>query len=344
MGEGLEGEQHGVWDYDFPTSANLLDITVDGKKIKALAQVSKQGFTYVFDRVTGEPVWPIEEREVPQSTVPGEKTSKTQPFPTKPPAFEKQGLTEDDLIDFTPELSAEALKIASDYELAPLFTPPIVKGTGKPVIVTPGDGGGANWTGAAVDPETGYLYVPSMNQPRAFHLGKPGPNRSNLDYVPTAWSIYIQGPQGLPLFKPPYSRVVAIDLNEGEHAWMQPHGDGPKDHPAIKDLNLGPLGDGDFPQAGAALVTKTLLFVTKGARGSGLGSTIGVGRGKGEFYISVYDKITGDYLGAIPLKLPPYGMPISYLLNGKQYIAVAGGGQGFDGEYRKPEVVVLSLP
>ena len=161
----FQGVHHGLWDYDFPAAPTLVDIKVDGRRIKAVAQVSKQGFTYVFDRATGKPVWPIEERPVPQSTVPGEQTSPTQPFPTKPPPFARQGLTTDDLIDFTPELRAEALQIVADYTLGPLFTPPSVVGENgkKGVLQMPSAAGGANWGGAGFDPETGYLFLQSAN-------------------------------------------------------------------------------------------------------------------------------------------------------------------------------------
>ena len=220
----FQGVHHGVWDYDFPTAPNLVDIEVDGKKIKALAQVSKQANTYVLDRVTGKPVWPIEEREVPQSSVPGERTSPTQPFPTKPLAFDRQGFTDDDVIDFTPELKAEGLKKLEGWARGPLFTPPSEKGT----LGLPSAGGGANWHGAAFDPETGIMYIPSNTTLASFSVTKPDPSRSNLDFV-TGWTN--AGPpravKGLPIVKPPYSRVTAIDLNTGEHEWMTPHGDGP---------------------------------------------------------------------------------------------------------------------
>ena len=191
----FQAVHHGLWDYDFPAAANLMDITVDGREIKALAQVSKQAFTYVLDRETGEPVWPIEEREVAPSTVPGERASKTQPFPTKPPAYDRQGLTEKDLIDFTPELRAEALEIFKDYSPSPLCTPPKLKAGGKPVINLPGWGGAANWPGAAVDPESGYLYVPSNTGLSVFTLGKPDPNRSNLSYTPVKWAHAVPVPK-----------------------------------------------------------------------------------------------------------------------------------------------------
>ena len=193
---------HGVWDYDVASAPNLVDVVVDGKPIKAVAQVSKTGFTYVFDRVTGKPVWPIEERSVPQSDVPGEKTYPTQPHPTKPPPFERLGITEDDLIDFTPELKAEAIEIAAGYRLGPIFTPPIVKGAGGKLgtIVVPGAAGGANFPGASVDPETGILYVESQTNPIGMAVVPTEPGTSDWDYViayqPT------RGPQGLPLVKP----------------------------------------------------------------------------------------------------------------------------------------------
>ncbi len=323
----FQAVHHGLWDYDLPSAANLMDITVDGRKIKALAQVSKQAFCYVLDRVTGEPVWPIVEREVLPSTVPGERASKTQPFPTKPPAYDRQGLSEDDLIDFTPELRAEALELFKKYAPSPVFTPPTVKDVGKPVVAMPGWGGGSNWPGAAVDPESGRLFVPSFTSPVSFTLGQPDPNRSNLRYTP-AGIDGVAGPQGLPLVKPPYGRVTAIDMSKGDHAWMQPHGDGPKDHPALKDLNLPPLGN---PGIYGPLATKTLLFVAGGGRG--------LEGGQAWRSMSVYDKATGEYLGAIPLPVSLNGNPMTYLHEGKQYIAyTGGGGRG------KPELVALALP
>jgi quinoprotein glucose dehydrogenase len=331
----FQAVHHGLWDYDFPAAANLMDITVDGRKIKALAQISKQAFTYVFNRETGEPVWPIEEREVPRSKVPGEYTSKTQPFPTKPPAFDQQGITEADLIDFTPELHAEAVEILKRYAPSSLFTPPGVEGVGKPVIMVPGDGGGANWPGAGVDPESGRLFVPSRTVPAVFTVKKGDASRTNFDYAPAQWGSGVPGPQGLPILKPPYSRVTAIDMNLGDHAWMQVHGQGPTAHEALRKLNLPPLGSSRFP-AGGPLITKTLLFVSKGGRGGG--------EEHAERHVSVYDKRSGDYLGAIPFPMPVEGNPISYLYEGKQYIAAAGGGQVFFGKYAKPELVVMRLP
>ena len=223
----------------------------------------------MLDRRTGAPVWPIEERPVPQSTVPGERTSPTQPFPTKPPAYERQGVTESDLIDFTPELKAAALEVFKQFETGPIFTPPSEKGT----IVNPGWAGGANWAGASFDPETGTLYVPSMTSPIVVQLVKPNAERSNLLYArggtqmpPTL--------DGLPLLKPPYGRVTAIDLNKGDTKWVAAIGDGPRNHPLLKDLKLPALG---APIRNAAMVTKTLLFVAMGAGNLGGGRNLPVG-------------------------------------------------------------------
>ena len=302
---------HGLWDYDFPTPPQLVDITVDGRDIKALAQVSKQAFTYVLDRVTGDPVWDIEERPVPASDVPGERASPTQPFPTKPAPFDRQGVSEDCLIDLTPELLAEAKKIASKFRMGPLFTPP---STGAGTLMLPSAGGGANWPGAAVDPETGVLYVPSSTRISVHPLAKPDPARSNLDYVGSFFAS-AAGPRGLPLVKPPWGRVTAIDLNTGEHLWMTPNGHGPKAHPALAGLDLPMLGGG----RGAPLLTATLLFVTQ-RRGRG---------DKNSPRINVFDKATGELLGHVPLPDTAHGNPITYMVGGRQYIVVAVGGGSF---------------
>ena len=320
----FQGVHHGVWDYDFPAAPILVDINVNGKPVKAVAQVSKQGFTYVCDRKTGVPVWPIEERPVPQSTVPGERSSATQPHPTKPPAYERQGVTESDLIDFTPELKQAALEIFKQFEAGPLFTPPSEKGT----IVNPGWAGGANWAGASFDPETGTLYVPSMTSPIVVQLVKPNAERSNLLYArggtqmpPTL--------DGLPLLKPPYGRVTAIDLNKGDTKWVAPIGDGPRNHPLLKDLKLPALG---APIRNAALVTKSLLFVAMGAGNLGGGRNLPVGGrplSKPEIEptkLRVYDKATGAPLWEFDPPARPLASPMTYSYQGKQYIVVAAGG------------------
>lgn len=309
---------HGLWDYDFPTAGNLADVVVDGKKIPVIAQVSKQAFAYVLDRRTGKPVWPIEERAVPASTVPGERASETQPFPTKPLAYDQQGITVDDLIDFTPELRAKALEAIQNFEIGPLYTPPIVSGEKRGIIQIPGDGGGTNWPGAALDPETGILYVPSSTSPGGRALAAPDPARSNFNFVAATANSGAPRIEGLKIVKPPWARITAIDLNTGEHVWMTPNGWGPVDHPALKDLNLGPLGQ----SSGGPLVTKTLLFVNQ--RG-------GIDE-KNSPRINVYDKATGEWLGHIPLPESPHGNPITFSVDGRQHIAVAvGGGPYFTG-------------
>ncbi|MGE3509600.1 MAG: PQQ-binding-like beta-propeller repeat protein, partial [Vicinamibacterales bacterium] len=207
---------HDVWDYDLPAAPILGDITVDGRRVKAVVQLTKHGFAFVFDRVTGTPVWPIEERPVPQSTVPGERTSPTQPIPTKPPPFARQGITVDDLIDFTPQLRAEAKTIADQYVYGPIFTPPIVQGTNgkKGLLQMPGWVGGADWNGGAFDPETGALYIPSVNAPIVSTLAPPDPKTSDFRFMNPLGirDRTIVGPQGLPLLKPPYGTIVKIDL------------------------------------------------------------------------------------------------------------------------------------
>ena len=315
---------HGLWDYDFPTAPNLVDITVNGRKIEALAQVSKQAFTYVFDRVSGEPVWPIEERPVPQSTVPGEQSSPTQPFPTKPPAFDRQGVSEEDLLDLTPELLAEAKERAKRFVLGPIYTPPTLPTEDKVgTLFLPSTGGGANWYGAAVDPETGWLYVPSATSPGVYPLSKPDAARSNLAYTGSFFAS-AAGPQGLPLVKPPWARVTAIDLNTGEIRWMTPNGWGPVDHPALAGIDTGMLG-GSY---GAPLLTKSLLFVTQSGRGE-----------KNSPRLNVFDKRTGELLGHVDLPGVPNANPVTYMHQGRQYIVVAtGGGPFFAGMEDAPDV------
>ena len=338
----FQAVHHGIWDYDFPCAPNLVDITVNGKKIKAVAAVSKQGFTYVFDRVTGEPVWPIEERPVnTATTVPGEKMYPTQPFPTKPPAFERQGVTEDDLIDFTPELRAEAKQIADQYVLGPIFSPNIVKGEGgkKSLLQLPSAAGGANWPGASVDPETGWLYVQSQTDPSSMSLMQPDQNRSDLKYMISLGDMNPPaGPQGLPLLKPPYRRITAIDLNKGDIAWQIPFGDGPREHPAIKHLNLGPLGS-HFPEGviaeGGLLVTKTLL-ITHIANVDELAQPRNA---KGSL-LQAYDKKTGELIASIPVDRHLHSSPMTCSAGGKQFILIAGGGGGVE----PSELIAFALP
>ena len=324
---------HGLWDWDFPTGPNLLDITVDGREIKALAQLSKQGFTYVFNRVTGEPVWPIEERPVPQGNVPGEWYSPTQPFPTKPPPFDRQGATLDDLIDFTPELRAEAVAIADRARFGPIFSPPVLRGAEKPYIQVPGAGGGANWQGAAVDPETGQLFISSSSTNIVVEVIKYDPP-ATVGYFTDPWGVGMQGPQGLSMFKPPYKRVTALDLNRGERVWTAPHGDGPRNHPALAHLDLPPLGGGGGISSGP-LVTPTLLIMNHGGRD--YEDVAASARS-----ISAYDKATGEHLGSVDLPAVPGGNPITYRHEGTQYLALAIGSAS--GEGSTPELIALRLP
>jgi quinoprotein glucose dehydrogenase len=325
---------HDLFDYDLPAAPMLIDITVDDRPIRALAQVTKQGFLFVLDRVTGEPVWPIEERPVPASTVPGEVASPTQPFPTKPPPFEHQSLTADDLIDFTPELRAEALEIVKRYRTGPMFMPPSVIGQ-EPAgtlgtIQLPGASGGAGWHGGTFDPDTGMLYVPSRTVAFVADLFAPDPARSDLRYRAGMREI-MNGPQGLPLMKPPYGRITAFDLNRGEQAWMVANGDGPRNHPALAALNLPPLGEA-VPSA--AIATKTLLFVTEGDRGTPR-SPVNVGGTK----FKALDKATGDKLWEIDLGAGANGTPMTFAHDGKQYVVVAIGGPE-----HPAELVALALP
>ena len=308
---------HGVWDYDLPAAPALVDITVDGRPIKAVVAISKQGFTYVFDRVTGEPVWPIIERPVPPSSIPGEELSPTQPFPTKPDPFEPQGITDETLIDFTPQLRQEALQGIEKFDYGPLFTPPSLRGT----IQFPGWSGGGEWHGASFDPDTGLFYIPSASAPIVVQLVEADPEKSNLNYVRGGASS-VGGPQGLPLTKPPYGRITAINLNTGEHEWMVPHGEGIRQQ--IIDMGIldpGPVGGNS--RTGPVL-TKTLLFVAQSDGPRNL--------------LRAFDKATGEIIHEMDLPLPPSGTPMTYMVDGKQYLSIAvGGGQS-------AQLVTLSLP
>ena len=335
----FQAVHHGLWDYDFPTHPNLVDITVDGRAIKAIAQVSKQGFVYAFDRVTGDPIWPIEERPVPQETnIPGDIPSPTQPFPTKPAPFDYQGVTIDDLVDFTPEIRAMAVEAVAGFRLGPLFTPldRPVEGVTRGTIMRPPTDGTAGWAGAAVDPDTGMLYIPSRNRSAVVQLYTPDPDLgATVEYTHGAPEERMltgsgssrgpQMPQGLPLLKPPYSRMTAIDMNTGEHVWWVPTGEGNRyrNHPRLRDLNLPPLG-GDNGYNGP-LVTKTLLLYCLTAGGADNGPRL-----------VAYDKATGEELASVDLPSGAIGTPMTYMVDGKQYIALTVGGG--------PRLIALSLP
>ncbi|MEO2197037.1 MAG: PQQ-binding-like beta-propeller repeat protein [bacterium] len=338
----FQAVHHGLWDYDFPTSPNLVDITVDGREIKALVQVSKQGFVYTFDRVTGDPVWPIEERPVPTETnMPGEYVSPTQPFPTKPAPFEYQGVTIDDLVDFTPEIRQMAIEAVRPFRLGPLFTPISrpVDGGWQGTLMRPPDGGAATWGGAAVDPDSGWLYVPSRNQAVVITMYEPdAANGATVEYThgaseddqlagrgrrPSRTGALM--PQGLPLLKPPYTRMTAINMNTGEHEWMVPLGNGDRvrNHPLLRDLNLPPVG-GDG--VGGPVLTKTLVI-----------SALTAGSSNGGPRLVARSKETGEELGSVDLPTGAIGTPMTYMVDGQQYIAVAIGG-------RPPAMIAFRLP
>ena len=336
----FQAVHHGLWDYDFATHPNLVDVVVDGRPVKAIAQVSKQGFVYVFDRVTGEPIWPIEERPVPQgSNMPGEVLSPTQPFPTKPAPFDYQGVTIDDLVDFTPEIRRMALEAVEGFRLGPLFTPldRAIEGVTNGTLMRPPPGGTAGWSGAAVDPETGMLYVPSRNRTAVVSLYQPDPALgATVTYThgaPEAQRLARGGnirrepqmPQGLPLVKPPYSRMTAIDLNTGDHAWWVPTGNGNRyrNHPLLRDLDLPPLG-GDNAINGP-LLTKTLLIYCLTAGGTDGGPRM-----------VAYDKTDGTELASVDLPSGAIGTPMTYVADGRQYIALTVGGG--------PRLIAFALP
>ena len=321
---------HDIWNYDTPTAPVLLDVTQNGQTIPAVAQVTKQAFTYVFNRETGEPLWPIEERPVPQSMIPGEQLSATQPFPTKPAPYDLQGLTEDDLIDFTPELRAQAVEILSEWEIGPLFTPPLHRDNDigkRGALWCPGDVGGVNISGpAAGDPETGILYVTSLSgcTTRQIVPGEEADLRYMTDNGTTTTGVTVaqyavgtgaggpRGPQGLPLFKPPYSRITAIDLNTGEHLWMIPVGETPdriKNNPALAGIDVGNTGTGAHAPM---TVTKTMLIYASQSS-------------DGTPALFAVDKMTGEQLGKVAVSgNSRYGM-MTYVHKGEQYIVLQTG-------------------
>jgi quinoprotein glucose dehydrogenase len=316
---------HGLWDYDLATAPTLVAITVEGRKIDAVVQLTKHGFAFVFDRVTGRPIWPIEERPVPASDVPGEHASPTQPFPTKPPAFSPQGVSLDDAFDLTPELKAEAQAEMKKYRLGPLFTPPSLQGTlGRPGVI-----GGANWGGAAFDPDTGMLYLKTTNSPAIFRVKKTDRSAANprASEVDAEWSGDL-GAQAtfhgrLPLTKPPYGEVTAIDLNHGAIAWRQPFGDWAelRENAVLKGVALPPVLGVGGPQGG--IVTKGGLFFVGGEDTS----------------LHAIDKANGKDLWQGPIGARSYGTPMTYRMrSGHQFVVIAAG-QGADAH-----LVAFSLP
>ena len=336
---------HGIWDHDIPCAPILMDLVVNGKPVKAVAQPTKQNWLYVFDRATGKPVWPIEERPVEKGDVPGEWYSPTQPFVTKPDAYERQGVTIDDLIDYTPELRAEAVKLVSQYKLGPIFTPPVVGKWEGPrgTLMLPDVTGGANWQGGSFDPETKRFYI--FTNVTITQIGLITPEAGPVGHALRARrgaqsessGAAGAGPagrrrrrwrrlnvRGLPLVKPPYATISAIDMNKGDLLWKIPHGDtadNVKNNPALKGVTIPRTGrQGRI----GVLTTKTLLIA-----GEGGFNTTPDGRGA---YLRAYDKVTGADAGQVFMPAPQTGSPMTYSINGTQYIAVAVSGAGFPGE------------
>jgi quinoprotein glucose dehydrogenase len=359
---------HGIWDMDIPCAPILADITINGRTVKAVAQPTKQGVLYVLDRVTGEPVWPIEERPVPKGDVPGEWYSPTQPFPTKPPPYERTGVSTDDLIDFTPELRAEAVELVKKYKMGPMFTPPVVSKQEGPIALLTRALAGTNWKGGSFDPETHVAYVYSTGAIGSMGLVPPPAGFSDMRYISgnvltgarltggsgsaagggrsvaggAATSAEAAGAEGgggggltvrgLPLGKPPYGRITAIDLNKGEIKWQIAHGETPdnvKNNPALKGLTIPRTGQGGMA---ATLVTKTLVI--SGEPRAGMTST-----GLRGAMLRAYDKSTGAEVGAVYMPAPESGAPMTYMFDGKQYIVVAVSGGAYSGE-----LLALRLP
>ncbi len=315
---------HDIWNYDTPTAPVLLDVTMDGKTVPIVAQVTKQAFVYAFNRETGKPLWPIVEKPVPVSKIPGEKLAKTQPFPTKPAPYDGQGLTHDDLIDYTPELRAAAIEILKDWEIGPLFNPPLHRDNDmgkRGALWCPGDIGGVNIDApAAADPGTGVLYVPSRRACTT-RIMAPGVERDAILNAPTGTTIAeyavlrgagVRGPDNLPLFKPPYSRITAIDMNTGEHLWYVPVGETPArvlNHPDLKGMDIPNTGTGSAPPM---TVTKSLLMYASTAS-------------DGTPHLFAIDKTTGKQIGKVEMSdRTRYGM-MTYLHEGKQYVTLQTG-------------------
>ncbi|WP_293905408.1 PQQ-binding-like beta-propeller repeat protein [Phenylobacterium sp.] len=357
---------HELWDYDNSSAPLLMDITVAGKPVKAVALPSKQGFLYVFDRVTGKPVWPMPETKVPKGEVPGEWYSPTQPIPSKPKAYARNGVAPDDLVDFTPELHAKALELVKSFKLGPVYTPPVVSTLPGPLgVLSYSPQGGTNWPGGSFDPETHMAYLYACNScVGAYGLQKPPPGLSDMNYVIGVAGQpvnMIRGPgdgvgadappppkvapaggggggprltvDGLPLLKPPYSTISAINLDTGDIAWQIPAGETPdfiRNHPALKGLTIPRTGQSGY-QIGT-LVTKSLVVAGDGI----VTTTAEHPRGA---MLRAYDKASGKEVGAVWMPAPQSGSPMTYTVNGKQYLVVAISGGNYSGEY-----VAYTLP
>ncbi len=341
---------HGMWDMDIPCAPMLVDITVDGKPVKALAQPTKQSILYVFNRVTGEPIWPIEEKPVAKGDVPGEWYSPTQPMPTRPVPYGRNGFSVDDLIDFTPELKAQAMKIISKYKIGPLFTPPVVSKPDGP-LGTLDIGccqGGTNWAGGSYDPATHLLYVYGKTEVTSLGLVPPPSGKSDMNFIRGVAALDISPPaaadgaaaangaltvQGLPIFKPPYGAITAINMDKGEIVWQIAHGETPdniRNNPALKGLSIPRTG-----RAGNIGMVTTSTLVIAGEPGF-----ITNAKGERGAYLRAYDKATGKDAGAVFMPAGQTGSPMTYMANGKQYVVIAVGGAGFPAEllaYKLPD-------
>jgi quinoprotein glucose dehydrogenase len=362
---------HPLWDMDISSAPILADVTVDGKPRKIVAQPTKQGFLYVFDRVTGKPIWPIEEKPVEQGNAPGEWYSPTQPFPTKPPAYARNGVSIDDLIDFTPQMREQAKALASKYHLGPVFTPPVLSQANGPLgTLTLGTaGGGTNWPGASYDPETHILYAFACNACLTpLGLVQPPKEISDMNYVAGTAGQQVQmrtgpgenagadaplpgrrrqpappaggggggGPlnvDGMPLIKPPYGTITAINLDKGEIVWQIAHGETPdviRNHPALKGINIPRTGQQTYNVG--TLITKSLVIAGDGT----VTTTSDHPRGA---LLHAYDKASGKEIGSLYLPAPQSGSPMTYMVDGKQYIVVAVSGGAYSGEY-----IAFTLP
>ena len=349
---------HPLWDMDISSAPILADITVDGKPVKAVAQPTKQGFLYMFDRVTGKPIWPMPERPVEVGNVPGEWYSPTQPIPTKPPAYSRNGVSIDDLIDFTPALREKAKQDAAKYHLGPVFTPPTVSKREGPLgTLTMGTAsGGTNWPGGSYDPETHIAYIYACNSCiEPIGLVESPKEVSDLRYISGVAGREVQilrGPgenagadspkppkkraggsysrleeDDLPIVKPPYGTITAINLDKGEFVWQIAHGETPdvvRNSELLKGMNIPRTGQTTYNIG--TLVTKTLVIAGEGQ----VTTTADHPRGA---MLRAYDKATGKEVGAVFMPAPQSGSPMTYMVHGKQYIVVAVSGGPYSGEY-----------
>jgi len=351
---------HDVWDWDLPCAPILFDMRVGGRTVKAIAQPTKHAMLFVFNRETGEPIWPIEERPVPVSDAPKERSSPTQPFPTKPAPFDRQGITENDLLDLTPALKAEALEVVKRYKMGPLFTPPVVSSLDGPLatLQVPSDVGGANWPGGSLDPENNFLFIHSHSAVYVSGLVQANPAQSDMGYVAgqaraggggaraagaggAAGGARAGGAgrgganvQGLPLIKPPYDRITAYDMNTGEIVWQKPHSSTPddiKNHPALKGVSLPTRVGQPGRSFIGVLTTKTLLVAGEaGVHTNEAGKRVAL--------LRAYDKQSGADAGAVEMPAKQTGSPMTYQVNGKQFIVLAVSGN--DGA----ELLAYALP